>query len=138
MSIASSIAKFLHRDKTNPATTEAELAKVTEAVLPHVTSAKDDAVTELRDAVTHVGSDMKDAMAILSHEHKQDVTDAVATLEGSFEDIFKRFDELKAKLEAIGTDTAAKTGTTRKAAAVPPAGAAIKPTPAPAKDTPTK
>lgn len=143
MSISSAIAKFLHRAQTDATATEAELKKVVAAVLPEVTALKD----ELRDDVAGVGTDVKNALAILDHDHQAAFNGAVSVLETSFKDIFTRLDGLDAKLIGIKADTAAKTATARKATApavqpvaVPAAKAAAAPAAAvaPSKGASTK
>jgi hypothetical protein len=141
MSIATAIAKFLHRTQTDTASTEAELKKVVDAVLPEVTSLKNATVDELRDDLAHAGTDMKAALGILSHEHKTDIDGAISTLESAFEgkhqDILVRLDGLAAKLETLKADVTSKTAPAKKALAAK----AAAPAPATAADvkaTPTK
>jgi hypothetical protein len=144
MSIASSIAKFLHRAKTDALSTEEELKKVVEAVRPEVSSIKTQVVSAIGLDIAHVSSDVKNALEILSYDHKADIAGVVTTMEASFADIFKRFDDIKDQLEALRVDTASKTASARKTAAKTAAAATAAAAPAakaaavPAKDAPAK
>ena len=137
MSVASSIAKFLHLAKADAAATEEKLKEVIAAVRPEVSSLKTQVIAAVGLDIAHVATDMKNALEILDHEHKADIAGAVSTLESSFADIFKRFDDIRLELAKLGTDTAQKTASARKTAAAT-AAAAAKAAAAPVKDTPAK
>jgi hypothetical protein len=128
MSIHSAIAKFLHRGRNDEATTEEGLKKVVQSIVPHVTGLKNAVVDELRDDIAHIGTTTQDALAILDHEHKADISALAVAAEDHFKEVFDRLDGLVTKLDALKADTAAKTASARKTAAAP----AVKPQTVPA------
>jgi hypothetical protein len=146
MSIAGSISKFLHRTRTDAASTEEELKKVVEAVRPEVSSLKTQVISAVGLDLAHVSTDVKNALEVLSYDHKADIAGVVTTMETSFADIFKRFDDIKDQLEALRADTASKTASARKtvaktaaaATAAATAAPAAKAVAAPVKDAPGK
>jgi hypothetical protein len=137
MTIHSAIAKFLHRAKTDATSTETELKKVLDAVTPEITGLKNAVVDELQDELAEVGTDIKGAIAIATHDHALTLDAAITALE---KDIFARFDALDAKVEAARTEFAKRTPQVKKAApaAAKAAPAAAAAPAAPAKTTPAK
>lgn len=138
MSVASSIAKFLHLAKADVTATEEKLKAVVEAVRPEVSSLKTQVIAAVGLDIAHLGTDVQGALEILDHEHKADIAGAVSTLEETFADIFKRFDDIKDQLEVLRVNTEQKTAAARKTVAKTAAAATAATAPAPAADTKAK
>lgn len=109
MSIAKAISNFLHRARTDAASTEEELKSVLSAVEPEVFKIKNAIVDEIRDDLPHITEEVKGALSLFAQDHAARFDQAIA-------DVHTRFDAIDEKLAVMRKATAAAVASAAKGA----------------------